>query len=130
MNNKIVKLFNHNRVLTIIVGVFALLLVLIVTMLLLNKFVFDKKTHVDGLAIYDVKIIKDGEYYSYTATIEAEKDRNVKSIDVIFIDKDKKEMVKVNNIINAKLKEKQTIKINALTDVNIKEAKKIKYQVN
>ena len=130
MNNKFVKFLNHNRVLTVIAALFGLILVLVVTMLLLNRFVFSKKTFVDGLAIYDVEIIKDGEYYSYTATIEAIKEREVKSVDITFLDKDKKEMIKVNNIINAKLKKKQTIKINALTDVNIKEAKKIKYKVN
>ena len=130
MNDKFVKFFNHNRVLSIVLGIFVLLLIVIITMFVLNRKFFGGKTYVDGFVISDVKIKEDGDFYNFTAKITAIKAKEIKSVDITFLDKDKKEMIKINNTVNQKLGKNESVNIDALTDVNIKDAKKIKYKIN
>ena len=130
MNNKFIKFFDHNRVLSILVIVFALLLVAVFVISFVNKYGDKKEEVIDEVKITDVKITKEKELYNFEATLTPTKKKKISSVDIIFYDDNKKEIVKVNNIVNQEVNKDQSIIISAVTDANIKAAKDIKYNIN
>ena len=130
MNNKFINFFDHNRVLSLLVIVFALLLVAVFVISFFNKYGDKKEKVIDDVKITDVKITKEKELYNFEATLTPTKKKKISSVDIIFYDDNKKEIVKVNNIVNQEVNKDQSIIISAVTDANIKAAKDIKYNIN
>ena len=100
MNNKFINFFDHNRVLSLLVIVFALLLVAVFVISFFNKYGDKKEKVIDDVKITDVKITKEKELYNFEATLTPTKKKKISSVDIIFYDDNKKEIVKVNNIVN------------------------------
>ncbi len=129
MKNKKIN-SGRNKILTIVMIILAVLLAGFIILIGVHNYMNRGKTFVDGLIITDVEIKKEGKFYDFTATVTADETKTVKSIDVIFYDKNNNKIIKVNNIVNRNLKKNDEFKINAKTDLNIEEAEKIEYKVN
>lgn len=129
MKNKKIN-SGRNKILIIVMIILAVLLVGFIILIGVHNYMNRGKTFVDGLIITDVEIKKEGKFYDFTATVTADETKTVKSIDVIFYDKNNNKIIKVNNIVNRNLKKNDEFKINAKTDLNIEEAEKIEYKVN
>ena len=120
----------RNKIFTIVMIILAVLLAGFIILIGVHNYMNRGKTFVDGLIITDVEIKKEGKFYNFSATVTADETKTVKSIDVIFYDKNNNKIIKVNNIVNRNLKKNDEFKINAKTDLNIEEAEKIEYKVN